>query len=75
MNNISNYNFLKSKTFWTIIFLFAFNGFSAISTQVPANVVLVVDAVFSTLATVFHISGVNSAVSATLQGGHPLSGQ
>jgi hypothetical protein len=32
-----NYNLLKSRTFWTSILLFLFNGFAAISGSVPSE--------------------------------------
>lgn len=69
-----NYNFLKSRTFWTIVFTFAYNGYAAISGQLPADLTVVVNALAGMLATYFHVSGVENAALASA-GGAPKSGQ
>jgi hypothetical protein len=52
----STYSLWRSKTFWTLVFVFAFNGYSAISGQVPADWSVVINLVLTGLASVFHLS-------------------
>lgn len=52
---VMKYNFLKSRTFWTIVVMFCVNGYAAISGQIPSNVDMVVNFALSSLATYFHI--------------------
>jgi hypothetical protein len=72
---MTNYSILKSKTFWAIVFAFVFNGFAAISGQVPTGVTVVVDAILGALQTIFHLAGVNAAAVASANAQHPASGQ
>jgi hypothetical protein len=53
---MGNYSLLKSKTFWTLVFVFLFNGYNAISGQVPADYSIVINLVLTGLASVFHLS-------------------
>lgn len=50
-----NYNLLRSKTFWTIVFQFASNGFLAISGNFTPQTVLILNGVLTTLASIFHL--------------------
>ena len=50
-----NYSLLRSKTFWTLAFIFVFNGFAAISGSLPAGFTLSVNAVLGVVASVFHL--------------------
>jgi hypothetical protein len=72
---MTNYSLLKSRTFWLIVFAFVFNGFAAISGQLPASVTLVVDAILGALQTIFHLAGVNNAAVASANVQKPVSGQ
>lgn len=51
-----NYNLLKSRTFWTLILMFAINGYAAISGQLPNGVDMIVNLVLTTAATYFHVN-------------------
>ncbi len=51
-----SYSLFRSKTFWTLVFIFAFNGYSAISGQVPADWSVVINLFFTGLASVFHLT-------------------
>jgi len=75
MTNVTHYSFLKSKTFYTLLFIFAFNGFAAVSGQLPSDITVPVNALFGILATYFHVSGVNASALATAQNGVISSGQ
>jgi hypothetical protein len=58
------YNLLKSRTFWTLVFIFVFNGYSAISGQIPAGADIVINAALTTIASLFHLStGTNSTTT------------
>jgi hypothetical protein len=72
---MTNYSLLKSRTFWLIVFAFVYNGFAAISGQVPPSITLVVDAVLGALQTIFHLAGVNNAAVASANVQKPVSGQ
>ena len=61
------YNFLKSKTFWSIVFMFLYNGYAAISGQLPPDLTVIINAVVGMLATYFHVAGVNNAAVASAQ--------
>jgi hypothetical protein len=50
-----NYSLLRSKTFWTIVFMFVFNGFVAISSKIPADYVLAINAILTAVASIFHL--------------------
>ncbi len=47
---------LKSRTVWTLVFAFAFNGFQAISGAVSPEITLIVNAGFTALATIFKLN-------------------
>lgn len=47
---------LKSRTVWTLVFAFAFNGFQAVSGTFSPEVYMVINAVFTMLATVFKLN-------------------
>jgi hypothetical protein len=72
---MTNYSLFKSRTFWVIVFAFVYNGYAAISGQVPAEVTLIINAILSALQTVFHLAGVNNAAVASANAQHPASGQ
>jgi hypothetical protein len=72
MNN--SYSIWKSRTFWTIVFTFAYNGYAAISGQLPTDVTVVINAIAGMLATYFHVAGVQNAALASA-GKSPQSGQ
>lgn len=54
MNSISM--LLKSKTFWTLVAIFCFNGFQAIEPSLDPSVQTIVNAVLMLLASYFHIN-------------------
>jgi hypothetical protein len=70
-----NYNIFKSRTFWTSVLLFAFNGFSAISGSIPDTYSVPINFVLGALITYFHVSGVNAAAASSAALGTPVSGQ
>jgi hypothetical protein len=70
-----NYSLLKSRTFWLIVFAFLYNGYAAISGQLPASATVVIDLVFGALQSYFHVSGVQNAAVASAQTHEPMSGQ
>jgi len=51
-----NYSLLRSKTFWTLVFIFVFNGYTAISGSVPADVSVVINLILTGCASVFHLT-------------------
>jgi glucan phosphoethanolaminetransferase (alkaline phosphatase superfamily) len=53
-----NYNHLKSRTFWTSILLFLFNGFAAISGSVPSEYSVPINFVLGALVTHVFIKSV-----------------
>jgi hypothetical protein len=65
----------KSRTFWLIVFAFVYNGYAAISGQLPGSVTVIVDAVLGTLQALFHLAGVNNAAVASANAQKPTSGQ
>ena len=69
-----NYNFLKSKTFWTLVVTFLYNVWQLAMPSVPVQYSAVFDTIFTIAATYFHVSGVNTAALASA-GGAPASGQ
>ena len=58
------YNIFKSRTFWLIVFAFLYNGYAAISGQLPVAATVVIDAIVGVLQTVFHVAGVQNAAKA-----------
>jgi len=46
----------KSRTFYTLVFAFVFNGFQAISGALPPEAVLIIDALFTTAAMYFKLN-------------------
>lgn len=75
MQNITQYQFLHSRTFWTLVFMFAYNLFQFFMPSIPAGIDTIVDFLFTSLATYFHIAGVNNAVQTSLTLGKPANGQ
>lgn len=65
--NVSNYSLLQSKTFWSAVLLFLFNGFNAISGSVPLQYSVPINFVLTALVGYFHLSGVNSAAVTSAQ--------
>jgi len=52
---LMSYNIFKSKTFWTIAFMFVFNGFQAITGLLNPSVVVIGNGILSLIATIFHL--------------------
>jgi len=73
-NNV-NYNLLKSRTFWTSVLLFAFNGFAAISGSVPSSWSVPINFVLGALVAYFHLAGVQNAAISSAAVGQAVSGQ
>ena len=46
---------LKSRTIWTLVFIFVLNGFQAIQGSIPPEIAIVVNAVLTALAMYFRI--------------------
>jgi len=46
---------IKSRTLWTLVFMFAFNGWNAISGSFDPNISLFINAIFTALAGHFRI--------------------
>jgi hypothetical protein len=74
---MTDYSFLKSKTFWSAFFLVAYNFFSTIVPVFPDVTWLtsIVDFLGLLLITVFHVNGVNKAALASAALHTPVSGQ
>jgi hypothetical protein len=73
---MTNYSLLKSRTFWLIVFAFVYNGYAAISGQLPGSVTVIVDAIIlGTLQALYHLAGVNNAAVASANVQKPVSGQ
>lgn len=72
---MTNYSLFKSRTFWLIVFAFVYNGYAAISGQLPGTVTIVVNGVLGILQAVFHLAGVNNAAVASAAAQKPVSGQ
>jgi len=74
---MTNYSFLKSKTFWSAVVLVAYNFFTTIVPVFPnvAWLSTVVDFLGMISITVFHQNGVNRAALASATAGVPVSGQ
>jgi hypothetical protein len=49
------YSLFRSKTFYALVFIFAFNGFAAISVSLPPDIVVGVNAVLGIIASIFHL--------------------
>lgn len=47
---------LRSRTVWTVVFTFVFNGFAAISGQLPAEVVTITNFILTGLVTYFRLN-------------------
>lgn len=50
-----NYSLLRSKTFWTLVVMFLYNGYAAISGQLPGDVTVIVNIIFTALGSYFHL--------------------
>lgn len=70
-----NYSILKSRTFWTSILLFVFNGFNAISGSIPSAYSVPINFVLGALITYFHVQGVQNAAISSAALSQPVSGQ
>jgi hypothetical protein len=51
---------LGSRTIWTLIFMFVFNGFAAISGQLDPQLVTIINALLTTLAGYFKLNPTQS---------------
>lgn len=49
------YSLLRSKTFWTLVFMFVVDGFMGVSGQLNPTVVMVVNGAFTVIASYFHL--------------------
>ena len=56
-----SYNLFSSRTFWVLVAVFLYNGYAAISGQLPPDVTVVVNLIFSVLGSYFHIDGIKTA--------------
>jgi len=70
-----SYNLFKSRTFYTSVLLFVFNGFSAISGSVPSQYSVPINFILGALIAYFHVSGVQAAATSSATLGTPASGQ
>ena len=59
-----NYSLFRSRTFWTLVFQFVFNGFAAISGSFNPTVVLLLNAGLTSLASYFHLQTGQSTTGA-----------
>lgn len=50
-----NYSIFRSRTFYTLVFQFVYNGFLAISGNLNPTALLIGNAILSTLASYFHL--------------------
>lgn len=50
-----NYSLFKSRTFWTIVFMFVFNGFVAISGSISPEWSVPINFLLTSLAGYFHL--------------------
>lgn len=57
-----NYNIFKSRTFWTLVVGFAYNVWQLLEPSVAPQFSAVLDIVFASLASYFHVSGVQNAL-------------
>lgn len=51
----NTYHLIRSRTFWTLVFMFVTNGFMAISGELNPTLVVVVNTMFSVAASYFHL--------------------
>lgn len=74
---MTNYNFWKSKTFWTTVIVIGYNFFTVIVPVFPQVTWLstVVDVLGLVAVNIFHVSGINRAAVASANASVPLSGQ
>lgn len=56
-----NFEFLKSKTFWSFVVLILINAINANKAFIPAEYLTVIDALIGILGTYFHIDSVAKA--------------
>lgn len=73
--NPSNYSLLKSKTFWSAVLLFVFNGFNAISGSIPSAYSVPINFVLTALVGYFHLTGMNASATSSAALGKAVSGQ
>lgn len=73
--NPSLYNIFKSRTFWTLVATFAYNVWQLIMPSVPAEYSALIDFIFTSAATYFHIAGVNASAQSSAVLGRAVSGQ
>jgi len=74
-SNQMNYSIFKSRTFWTSVLLFVFNGFTAISQSIPSAYSVPINFVLGALITYFHVQGVQNAAISSATLGVASSGQ
>lgn len=70
-----SYSLFKSRTFWTLVATFAYNVWQLASPSVPAQYSAIIDFVFASLASYFHIQGVQNAAISSAALSQPVSGQ
>ena len=59
-----NYSLFRSKTFWTLIAMFAVGGGNAVIHVLPPNIQAIVMAILTLMASYFHLSTGNSTTGA-----------
>ena len=70
-----NYSLFKSRTFYTLLATFIYNVWQLAAPSVPAEYSAIIDFVFASLASYFHIAGVQNAAVSSAAVSQPVSGQ
>jgi hypothetical protein len=60
-SNQMNYSIFKSRTFYTLLVTFAYNVWQLASPSVPPQYSVILDGIFTILASYFHVAGVQNA--------------
>ena len=70
-----NYSLLKSRTFWTLVATFGYNVWQLLSPSVSPQISAIIDFIFASLASYFHVAGVQNAAVSSAAVSQPVSGQ
>lgn len=70
-----NYLLFRSRTFWTLVFAFAYNVWQLLAPTVAPSISVVLNILFTTVASYFHLEGVQNAAVASAAAAAPVSGQ
>lgn len=75
--NLTNYSFLKSKTFWSSVIVIGYNFFTVIVPVFPQVpwISTIVDILGFVAVNIFHVSGISAAATSSAALGQPVSGQ